>query len=60
MMGGDWYQKYIGDKNEKEIFELGFTEAKKHLNLSVNPNYYEVSILKVDILFICYSNSFLI
>ena len=52
MMGGEWFDEYIGNKSESEIFSLAFNELKKHLKLDRNPNLYEVSILKVNKIFL--------
>ena len=47
MMGGEWYDQYFGNKNENEIYQIGVNELKKQLNLSIDPDYHEISILKV-------------
>lgn len=47
MMGGAWYEKYIGNKDETSIYDLAFNEIKKHLNLKTEPDHYHLSILKV-------------
>ena len=49
MMGGHWYNEYIGNKNNEQIYELALNELKKHLNFQINPDLYEVTILKVYI-----------
>lgn len=49
MMGGHWYNEYIGNKNNEQIYELALNELKKHLNFKINPDLYEVTILKVYI-----------
>lgn len=57
MMGGAWFDEFIGNKSEREIYELGWSEAKRHLNLQVEPDLYEVSILKVRKLLILKKNT---
>jgi hypothetical protein len=47
MLGGAWYDEYIGSKNSDQIYELALSELKKHLKLQINPDLYEVSIFKV-------------
>lgn len=47
MLGGAWFNEYIGDKSKEEIYELALSEVKKHLNIHINPDLHEVSILKV-------------
>lgn len=47
MMGGEWFNEFIGNKTESEIYEMAFDELKRHLNITVKPDYHEVSILKV-------------
>lgn len=47
MMGGAWYDEYFSNKSEQEIYEIGWNEIKKHLNLEIEPDIHEVSILKV-------------
>jgi hypothetical protein len=54
MMGGAWYEKYIGDKDEKGIYDLAFGEIKKHLSLKTQPDHYHLSILKVASFFFYY------
>lgn len=49
MMGGHWYNEYIGNKSNEQIYELALNELKKHLNFKINPDLYEVTILKVNI-----------
>jgi hypothetical protein len=57
MMGGAWYEKYIGDKDERGIYDLAFGEIKKHLSLKVQPDHYHLSVLKVALNFVyIYSN----
>ncbi len=51
-MGGAWYEKYIGNKDENSIYNLAFNEIKKHLNLKTDPDHYHLSILKVFLVFI--------
>lgn len=51
MMGGAWYDEYVGNKSEQEIYMTAFGELKKHLNLNSEPNYYEMSVMKVKIIF---------
>lgn len=46
-MGGAWYDEYFSNKSEQEIYEIGWNEVKRHLNLEIEPDIYEVSILKV-------------
>ena len=47
MMGGAWYDHYIGNKDSNAIYQLAFNEIKKHLNLKVDPDFSDVSVLKV-------------
>jgi hypothetical protein len=50
MLGGAWYDQVIGDKDTEAIYKLVLDELKKHLKFDINPNYYEISLLKVDFL----------
>ena len=50
MLGGAWYNEYIGNKTETQIYEMAVNELKKHLNNQVNPDLYELSILKVNLI----------
>ena len=47
MLGGAWYEEYIGHKTESQIYEMALNELKRHLNVQVNPDLYELNILKV-------------
>jgi antitoxin component HigA of HigAB toxin-antitoxin module len=47
MMGGAWYDEYLGNKNEEEIYQLALAEVKKHLNIKQEPSYHEVTIMNV-------------
>lgn len=46
MLGGAWYDEYIGTKTQNQIYDLALNEIKKHLNLNINPDLYELSIMK--------------
>ena len=48
MMGGAWYDHYIGNKDENSIYQLAYNEVKKHLGLKVEPEHFHLSILKVS------------
>ena len=47
MLGGAWYDQYIGNKNDTEIYQLAYNEIKKQLGLKVDPDHFHLSILKV-------------
>lgn len=47
MMGGAWFDQYIGNKNPNEVLNIAFDEIKKHLGIRIEPDYYDVAILKV-------------
>ena len=47
MLGGAWYDEYIGNLNSDQIYTLALSELKKHLKLQIDPDLYEVSIFKV-------------
>ena len=47
MMGGAWYDQYIGSKDSNQIAQMAYDELSKHLNIKTEPDYYEVSKLKV-------------
>lgn len=49
MMGGAWFEQYIGTKSNQDIYTMALDELKKHLNIQVDPDVYEVSVLKVRI-----------
>lgn len=46
MMGGQWFDQFIGNKSNEEIYQMALGELKKQLNLEENPDYYEVTVLK--------------
>lgn len=46
MLGGAWYEEYIQNKTEDQIYDLAFSELRKHLNLKSDPQLQEVTILK--------------
>ncbi len=46
MLGGAWYDKFIGDKNPTEIYDMAFAELRRHLGLNSDPDANEVTILK--------------
>lgn len=46
MLGGAWYDQYIGNKNPHEIYDMAFQELRKHLNLQTDPDIQEVTLLK--------------
>lgn len=50
MMGGAWFDEYLKNKSSNEILTLAYNEIRKHLNLKVEPDYQEISILKVKFL----------
>lgn len=47
MMGGAWFDEYIGSKSNDEIYNLALNELKKHLNIQIDPDVHEVNVLKV-------------
>ena len=47
MMGGAWYDEYFGNKSEDEIYSIGLGEVKRQLNVQIDPDIYQISILKV-------------
>ena len=47
MMGGAWFDEYIGSKSNDEIYNLALNELKKHLNIQIDPDIHEVNVLKV-------------
>ena len=47
MMGGAWYDQYIGSKDSNQIAQMAYDELSRHLNIKTEPDYYEVSKLKV-------------
>ncbi|RNA38960.1 protoporphyrinogen oxidase [Brachionus plicatilis] len=46
MMGGAWFDEYLKNKSSDEILSLALSEIRKHLDLKVEPDYQEISILK--------------
>lgn len=49
-MGGAWFDEYLKNKSSDEILSLALSEIRKHLDLKVEPDYQEISILKVKII----------
>lgn len=47
-MGGAWFDEYIGNKTEDEIYTMGLSELKKHLAIQIDPDIHQVNILKVS------------
>jgi hypothetical protein len=54
MMGGHWYEQYIGNKSQNEILQTALDELKRQLNFSIEPDCYEISIMKVFDLFVLF------
>lgn len=46
MLGGRWFDKYIGQKSESDIFKLVKEQIKTIMGIEVEPDSYSVSILK--------------
>ena len=59
MMGGAWYDQYIGSKDSNQIAQMAYDELSKQLNINADPDYYEVSKLKVSSRSFRYRNNFL-
>lgn len=59
-MGGAWYEQYLKNKSSNQILTLAYNEIKKHLNLKVEPDHQEISILKVKDLLEIFMNKILI
>ena len=47
MIGGAWYDEYVGTKNHEQIYDMALGEIKKQLNIEADPDYHEVTIMKV-------------
>ncbi len=50
MMGGEWYDQYIGNKSKNEVYQMAFNQLKKHLKFNVEPDYYEMTTMKVKLI----------
>lgn len=46
MLGGSWYNEYIGAKTPDQIYDMAFKEIRGHLGIKIDPDIKEVSILK--------------
>lgn len=46
MLGGAWYNEYIGNKTNDQIYDMAFKELRSHLNLTTDPDLQEVTVLK--------------
>lgn len=46
MLGGAWYNDYIGNKTPNQIYDMAFKELRNHLKLNSDPDLQEVTILK--------------
>ncbi len=46
MLGGAWYEEFIGSLNPDQIYDLAFAELRRHLGLKCDPDVKEVTILK--------------
>lgn len=45
MLGGAWFNETIGNKSNDQIYDLAYSELRKHLNLKDEPDIQEVSVL---------------
>ncbi len=46
MLGGAWFKETIGNKTPDQIYDLAFSELRKHLNLNIEPDVQEVTVLE--------------
>ena len=52
MMGGKWYDEYIGDKtasDPEKLLNIAVNELRKHINVDKYPSKYKISVLKVSL-----------
>ena len=47
MVGGAWFDEYVANKSNEEIFSLAYKELKSHLHLDIEPDYHDVAVIKV-------------
>ena len=48
MLGGAWYDQYIGNKDSHTVQKEALQEVQKHLKISVQPKYEDFAILDVS------------
>jgi protoporphyrinogen/coproporphyrinogen III oxidase len=46
MLGGAWYDKYLKNLNESEMYELAMSELQKHLQIEIKPENYDLTVMK--------------